>query len=106
MIEIYDKTEILVQVSPWSYSTELLIKNGDAVVKNIEFTEVDKHTIVHPTITLTPHNTQKLMDDLWQSGFRPSEGTGSAGSLAATEKHLKDMRDIVFHELNIRGIEK
>ncbi|EKD22450.1 MAG: hypothetical protein ACD_86C00003G0013 [uncultured bacterium] len=37
---------------------------------------------------------QQLMDELWQCGLRPTEGTGSAGSLAATEKHLKDMQEI------------
>lgn len=38
---------------------------------------------------------QELMDSLWQCGFRPTEGTGSAGSLAATQAHLKDMRTLV-----------
>ena len=36
------------------------------------------------------------MDELWRCGLRPSEGTGSAGSLAATERHLKDMQAIAF----------
>ena len=39
-----------------------------------------------------------LMDDLWQCGLRPSEGTGSAGALAATQKHLDDMRKLVFQD--------
>jgi hypothetical protein len=49
-----------------------------------------------PTISLSPHEAQMLMDQLWQCGMRPTEGTGSAGSLAATERHLKDMREIAF----------
>lgn len=32
---------------------------------------------------------QLLMDDLWRCGIRPSEGAGSAGHAAATERHLK-----------------
>lgn len=36
---------------------------------------------------------QELMDSLWQAGLRPSEGTGSAGALKATQDHLKDLRD-------------
>lgn len=43
------------------------------------------------------------MDALWHCGLRPSEGTGSAGSLAATEKHLKDMRAIAFDLLQMKG---
>lgn len=39
---------------------------------------------------------QELMDQLWQAGLRPSEGSGGAGSLAATERHLADMRALVF----------
>jgi hypothetical protein len=45
---------------------------------------------------LDPNEAQTLMDDLWQAGLRPSEGSGSAGSLAATERHLADMQKIAF----------
>jgi len=43
------------------------------------------------------------MDELWQCGLRPSEGSGSAGSLAATERHLADMRKLAFHALKVQG---
>lgn len=45
---------------------------------------------------------QELMDQLWQVGIRPSEGSGSAGSLKATQEHLEDMRKIAFHQLQIK----
>ncbi len=32
---------------------------------------------------------QELMDDLWRCGVRPAEGTGSAGALVATQRHLE-----------------
>ncbi len=41
---------------------------------------------------------QQFMDSLWSCGFRPTEGSGSAGSLAATQAHLQDMRALVFKE--------
>jgi hypothetical protein len=44
---------------------------------------------------------QKLMDDLWDCGLRPSEGTGSAGALAAVEKHLGDMRKIAGKKIGV-----
>jgi hypothetical protein len=51
----------------------------------------------YENFTLLPRTAaQELMDDLWQCGVRPSEGSGSAGSLAATERHLHDMRALVF----------
>lgn len=52
-----------------------------------------------PTVTLSCSAAlaeQVLMDELWDRGFRPSEGLGSAGALAATQQHLEDMRRIAF----------
>lgn len=51
---------------------------------------------VPPAFSLEIKEAQELMDKLWQCGLRPTEGTGSAGSLAATQRHLEDMRTLVF----------
>ena len=51
---------------------------------------------------LTNEATQMLIDELWQAGYRPTEGIGSAGSLRATEKHLNDMRKIVAEKLKVQ----
>jgi len=44
-----------------------------------------------PFCSIESDQAQSLMDQLWQCGFRPTEGTGSAGAMAATERHLKDL---------------
>jgi hypothetical protein len=44
-------------------------------------------------LELPDEAAQQLMDELWQCGIRPSEGTGSAGSLKATQDHLESMKD-------------
>jgi len=49
-----------------------------------------------PTVRLRFDEAQQLMDSLWNCGLRPTEGSGSAGSLAATQKHLEDMRKLTF----------
>ena len=49
-----------------------------------------------PCLELALTESQRLMDELWNCGIRPTEGAGSAGSLAATERHLSDMRALVF----------
>lgn len=54
-----------------------------------------------PAIWLRVEDAQLLMDELWACGLRPSEGTGSAGSLRATEKHLADMQKLVFTLLDV-----
>jgi hypothetical protein len=42
------------------------------------------------------------MDELWMLGFRPERGELSVGQVAATEKHLQDMRTIAFSTLEIQ----
>lgn len=54
-----------------------------------------------PSMLLSIRNAQILMDALWGCGLRPSQGSGSAGSLSATQKHLEDMRKIVSKQLDI-----
>jgi hypothetical protein len=49
-----------------------------------------------PMLRLQGEEAQLLMDELWNVGVRPSEGSGSAGQLAATQKHLDDMREMAF----------
>ena len=56
-----------------------------------------KHT-VNPFVTLSKQSAQNLIDELWKCGIRPSNGEGSAGQLNATEKHLEDMRTLVFKD--------
>lgn len=69
-----------------------------AVAQPLVFEKADRNEVLPDTaaLRLTQEDAQALMDELWHVGLRPSEGTGSAGSLAATERHLEDMRKIVF----------
>ncbi len=55
-----------------------------------------------PMLFFQHDDAQRLMDELWGCGLRPSEGTGSAGSLAATERHLADMQKIVFGLFHVK----
>jgi len=54
-----------------------------------------------PTVSLTREAAQKLADDLWRLGIRPTEAAGSAGSYSAQGAHLSDMRKIAFCKLGI-----
>lgn len=54
-----------------------------------------------PTLTLPQESAQKLIDDLWDAGLRPSEGSGSAGAFKAVQDHLSDMRKIAFKFLKV-----
>lgn len=92
--------EIYADLVHWRKRVELrLLQNLPGGVrglaKPIEFC-VPEHegAVIDPAITLSLTAAQQLMDALWSCGLRPTEGSGSAGSLAATERHLSDMRNI------------
>jgi len=67
----------------------------------IIFRKYNAGEIIQPACIIQRDEAQALMDQLWNCGIRPTEGTGSAGSLAATERHLKDLQRITFHTLKI-----
>ena len=49
--------------------------------------------------TIDVEAAQTLMDSLWNCGIRPTEGSGSAGSLAATQAHLATVKEILTQVL-------
>jgi len=88
--------------APWRRGIEFLafdsISRGYG--KSIEFEKIPEgQRPEESTFCLSYENAQTLMDDLWTCGLRPTEGTGSAGSLKATQDHLEDMRKIAFRFL-------
>lgn len=52
--------------------------------------------LLSPALRLTEEDAQRLIDAMWEAGLRPTGSHGSAGQLAATERHLADMRRLVF----------
>lgn len=53
-------------------------------------------------LSLTNDEAQMLIDALWDAGLRPSEGSGSAGAMLATQQHLADMRQLVAKQLDVK----
>lgn len=88
--------------APWRRSVEFLLRQGNDKVARVEFVDIDHGRVLSPSFELRPEHAQELMDELWACGFRPTEGTGSAGALAATQRHLDDMRKLVFDSSEIR----
>jgi hypothetical protein len=64
--------------------------------KPIEFETLPEGEASHPIAAMNDEEAQCLMDSLWDCGIRPTAGQGSAEQLAATERHLEDMRTIAF----------
>ena len=102
----FDKPHIRAMKEPWDRDVAISIqatRDGRLfVLKELpDLEEVKEGAFVSGAMTLHYDHAQVLIDDLWMAGLRPSEGTGSAGSLAATEKHLNDMRKIVAKKLDV-----
>ena len=91
---------VYANLSPWNRYVEfLLVQKIDGeryIAKPVEMKQVSGENVEDPTFRLGMDEAQELIDQLWNCGLRPSEGSGSAGSLAATQKHLEDMRKIAF----------
>jgi hypothetical protein len=97
-------TRLYASLTPWSGGIDFLLTERThdgrrAIATKIDMTaHEDAGLIVEPSFRMSHENAQALMDELWNCGLRPSEGTGSAGALAATQKHLEDMRRLVFEK--------
>jgi len=94
----YNGIELHARARPsggkWAYARPLVFEEFED-----ELLEPD------PFLVLEPPAAQTLIDELWKCGFRPSDGTGSAGQLKATQDHLEDMRSIAFKVLEVRDVE-
>lgn len=49
-----------------------------------------------PLITLSNEDAQKLLDELWRAGVRPTDQMDSMAAIGAVKYHLEDMRRLVF----------
>ena len=78
------------------------VKEGIRIAQPIVFEQTDGLIRTEPCLYLRHDECQGLIDELWRVGFRPSEGTGSAGALKATQDHLSDMQKIVFKLLKMQ----
>lgn len=65
--------------------------NTLAIARAVTWEKYEENDAVlrqEPLISLDDTEAQNLIDELWHLGVRPTEGHGSTGQLAATEKHL------------------
>ena len=62
-----------------------------------EILSTEPDQIIDQATAVIPEDAaQQLIDELWRVGLRPSEGTGSAETLAAIQKCLDDMQSKLF----------
>lgn len=69
------------------------------VAQNMSLVQITPETqgLEHePLMRFSQDEGQQFMDELWRAGIRPTEGAGSVGQLGAVQRHLEDMRSLVF----------
>ena len=75
--------------------TQIGIKEFMIFPKMLEFQTIKAGDEVSNGLYLSDDLFQKLVDSVHKD-FKPSEGKFTEGKLEATEKHLEDMRKLVF----------
>ena len=103
--------KLVFQVSEnWSYLDGFELRVGDragetpnefSVGQPVVFKKAKRGERSDPFLSLSGNEVQKLMDELWRVGIRPSNGEGNVGQIGAIENHLHDMRKIVQKNLNV-----
>ena len=93
------EAQLRAHAEPWNRMIQLALFTASEyyVLPEIELvrSKTTENSVV-PLCSITSEMGQTLMDDLWSAGLRPTEGSGSAGSLAAVQEHLKDLKTLVF----------
>ena len=88
-----DGFDFLVMERSWDRNNPNATKR---VVTAMTVSDVAPGSFYEPTLSMPDDAAQQLMDNLWAAGLRPSDAKESAGALAATTRHLEDMRRLVF----------
>lgn len=102
---------IKINQSPWNTRVELacyrVIGDKFLIAKPLKFVELpNTYTITEPTFSIDRKEAQELFNALWVMGYRPADGTGNAGHVAALSAHLEDMRTLVFDAPRNINVEK
>lgn len=74
---------------------------GATVVTEMKGQHVPPGAPLNRSFSMEPTAVQELFNQLWTLGYRPKDGTGNAGHLAAVQYHLEDMRKLVFQKWGI-----
>lgn len=106
--------DLLVREAPiWSgvhSGLDLSLVEVDKRAQEIRFARFQWETLPEGSLTpdgvgfhLPQSSAQRLMDDLWRHGLRPTNGEPSSATTAAMEAHIADLRAMVQNLLQERA---
>ena len=91
-----------ISIKDVGYKTEREVYIYRKVINGIEIFRGDRteiiseHSATTPSFNMTPEMLQEFANELDKNGINPKQGFVE-GKLEATEKHLEDMRTLVFN---------
>lgn len=94
-------TSVIPEISHWTGSFYLhIVRRSDGklyVPKDIHWVEQDAGIInADAAIRLNGRTSaQKLFDDLYALGFRPSDGKNNDAAMKAKDEHIADLRTVM-----------
>ena len=98
--------EARAERSYWTDTINIYLRaqHGDKrfVVTDLVLTEFDPDNPVElQPLKFEKETAQRFMDELWNCGLRPSEGTGSAGAMQQAQDHIVTLKrdNDRFHDL-------
>lgn len=74
----------------------------DPIKVEMSYSSHDAGVPIEPTFRLPYDVAQLILDELWNSGFRPSWPNQGPGELVAVRAHLADMRSLVESALGVQ----
>ena len=88
------------KTEPWNTGLSFFLMRRQSLanaheIAKITFEKHPENIYSDPSFILEMETAQALMDNLWDVGLRPTQGAGSAGSLAAMERHLAHVMRIL-----------
>lgn len=97
--------EIRAQHSLWHGpgAMEVVIFRGDAMVTDMTFADMRDRPIREPSISGRDGRDflQAALNCAWEMGLRPPGLEHTTETIAATARHLEDMRAIAFTKLDV-----
>lgn len=76
-------------------------RHSQVLTPSIGWCDVEPGEAWGPTLDVEPEALQELVDDLWRMGIRPTEGKVSDRTLQAQEEHIKSLREVSAHLLEL-----
>lgn len=86
--------KIIINKNPWNKHAEIAVvdQQVNGYARELIMQSMVPQGLVQPAFNMHSDDLQDLFNQLWTMGYRPADGTGNAGHVAALEAHLQDMR--------------